>query len=698
MDQESYLFCRTLWGAAQAGDEAQVVHILAAAKTGAYGDKVRAPTRFPEWRRGVNAAMRVAAWNDFVELVPVFRDALASAGYGLEDAWKEPLWLAAHTGSDAFVSALLQLKASPDATASQETTLLEAAVDCGHVSTATVLLEAGADVNLVRPAAGTAPLHRAVCTDNAELIQVLLQFKARVNLRMAVPVRQWTWEDVRGMFAGATPLFFAARDSGDIVRTVQLLLAHKADVDLACANGSTPIKAAAARGNAAVLRALVRAKADLDTAAHKNVTPVYAAALNGMHAAVQILAAAKANINPQSTGMTPLCATVRDYHRLPTTLVLVSAKADVDMGWQNTGETPLYIATVCANRQAVRLLLDARAQVDRPCISGKTPLWAARDHRSIRIFQDLVAAKACVNVRWESGTTPLHHAVSQSAVDVVALLLQANADVDAAYSVDGNLGVRTPVYVATEKCCAKTLQLLLAVKADADKGVASDGSTSLWRAAMYGHVHSVLMLLGAKADVNRKPARGPLAGVPPLYAAARAGNYNTVRLLLGAHAVPDAALALDGTSPLWTASARGYTDVVRLLLDAKANADLSPTQGHLAHMTPLIVAVGGGHRTVAQLLVEAKGDSHGRAVQTSSRAEVDVYSVPSPPSLDEASNTNGVPRRKRVRPASRVDRRATSVDESASEETGGAGALRGGASALNGAPGAGIDDAHGADE
>jgi ankyrin repeat protein len=609
MDRESYLFCRTLWDAAQAGAMARVVDILAAAKTGAYGDKVRAPTRFPVWRRGVDAAMRVAACNDFVELVPVFRDALASAGYGLGDAWKEPLWLAAHTGSYAFVSALLQLKVSPDATASQESTLLEAAVDCGHVSTATVLLEAGADVNLVRPAAGTAPLHRAACTANVELIQLLLQFKARVNCRMVVPVRERrAGADVRDAYVGATPLCFAARRDGDVVCVVELLLAHKADVDLACGNGSTPAKVAAVKGNVAVLRALVRAKAGLDRVSTKGVAPVYAAANNGRCGALQVLADAKANLDCQSAGRTPLCVAV-EHRNVPAMRVLLDARAQVDLPC-TSGTTPLCVAVENGDEQLARLLVDAKAHVDY-LGTDRTPLCKAVLARHDRIVRLLVAANASVNAYDRlSGMTLTCLAAMRGAADVLSVLIEAKADVDAPRLHSTPPIVATPVLEAALRDQVPALELLLAAKAEVDKGVTYDGTTALWEAVVRGHAPTVRALVWAKADMHRAPVRGALAGVPPLFAAASRGRRDMVRLLLDANVDPASGLASDGTSPLWTAAMRGHGTTVRMLLDAKAPVDQALMRGSFAHATPPFAAVDHGHRVVCRLPLEAKADLH----------------------------------------------------------------------------------------
>lgn len=133
-----------------------------------------------------------------------------------------------------------------------------------HIEVAHYLMEQGADINAV-DWYGQTPLFAAVDLRNLEvpgptrdngvdreaafgLIQELLEGDADPNVRVqeVLPVRRWvtrlgnlSWVDVTGQTA-----FFRAAYSGD-VSTMQLLVEHGADPNMATFNGTTPLMAAA---------------------------------------------------------------------------------------------------------------------------------------------------------------------------------------------------------------------------------------------------------------------------------------------------------------------------------------------------------------------------------------------------------------------------------------------------------------------
>jgi ankyrin repeat protein len=112
----------------------------------------------------------------------------------------------------------------------------------GHRGVIAALLDAGADVNAA-DLNGTA-LHRAAANGNLDIVKLLIERKADVNVKMPF-----------GRHKGATPLFDAARSgNGELVR---YLLARSATADAPTENGVTPLMIASMEGHADVIDALV---------------------------------------------------------------------------------------------------------------------------------------------------------------------------------------------------------------------------------------------------------------------------------------------------------------------------------------------------------------------------------------------------------------------------------------------------------
>lgn len=97
-------------------------------------------------------------------------------------------------------------------------------------------------------------------------------------------------------------------------------------------------------------------------------------------------------------------------------------------------------------------------------------------------------------------------------------------------------------------------------------------------------------------------------GGDPLYAAARQGNLQCVKLLLEANAFNF--FNSNGHSTLWIACNRGHAEVVGLLLAASAGADIVDMD---AHVTPLMTAASAGNAQVTSLLLAARAEVDGKA-------------------------------------------------------------------------------------
>ncbi len=147
------------------------------------------------------------------------------------------------------VETLLEGGANPDAQEDDGSTALHLAARMGSGEAAALLLKHGAGANTVN-GAGVGPLHEAIMhRAGAQLITLLLDSGADPNLSDT---------------SGATPLQHAIAHDDGWGEVPALLLGAGADPNTPDNAGVTPLAAAAQRGNAAAMHALLRHRADVN--------------------------------------------------------------------------------------------------------------------------------------------------------------------------------------------------------------------------------------------------------------------------------------------------------------------------------------------------------------------------------------------------------------------------------------------------
>lgn len=349
-----------------------------------------------------------------------------------------PLWLAANNGSAEVVEALLAGGAAANAPLPSGETPLMTASRAGNAAVVRALLDRGADPHAAERAHGQTALMWAAAQRHPEVVRALLAAGARVDDRSrSYPqvVSSSGNADPSGVFevqqGGYTPLLFAARQGA--LAAAKLLLEAGAAVDLAAASGTTPLVVAAHSGHGALAAYLLEAGADPNVAG-AGYTALHAAVLRGDQTLVETLLAHGASPDAVLTRGTPARRVSADW-RLPHRII---------------GATPFWTAAWFREPRLVRLLA-AHGADPLASVGGETAIMAAlrgrysrgrfgvvRPPAEVERRNALEAAAAAldagadVNARGEEGgDTALHLAAAQRLDDLIALLAERGAALDA---------------------------------------------------------------------------------------------------------------------------------------------------------------------------------------------------------------------------------------------------------------------------
>jgi len=240
---------------------------------------------------------------------------------------------------------------------------------------------------------------------------------------------------------------------------------------------------------------------------------------------------------------------------------------------------------------AVRRLLDEGRSVHETTEEGESLLSLACSAGYYELAQVLLAMRANVEDRGVKGDcTPLMEAASAGNADIVRLLLEHGADVNA-QSSSGN----TPLMYACAGGHEEVVTLLLEANANVEDHN-ENGHTPLMEAASAGHVGVAKILLSHGAGINTHSNEFKESA---LTLACYKGHLEMVRFLLEAGADQEHKTDEMHTA-LMEASMDGHVEVARLLLDSGAQVNMPAD----SFESPLTLAACGGHVELAMLLLE----------------------------------------------------------------------------------------------
>ncbi|XP_029535094.1 B-cell lymphoma 3 protein-like isoform X2 [Oncorhynchus nerka] len=208
-----------------------------------------------------------------------------------------------------------------------------------------------------------------------------------------------------------------------IQRMILLLGLVHTDLDIYNNLRQTPLHLAVITHQAQLVGALLRAGADPGALDRNGQTAVHLCCEHGQQACLSVVLSHPSILT---------CLEVRNYE----------------------GLTPLHLAVQGGDKELVRMLLDAGADINAMDIkSGHSPLIHAVENHNMDMVHFLIENDCNVNGQSYSGNTALHSACGRGQVDTARLLLKNRAD-----SSVKNYHNDTPAMVAKNKMVTDVLR------------------------------------------------------------------------------------------------------------------------------------------------------------------------------------------------------------------------------------------------
>ena len=246
------------------------------------------------------------------------------------------------------------------------------------------------------------------------------------------------------------------------------------------------------------------------------------------------------------------------------------------------GDPILFDVIRHGHDKLARLLLEYEAKSES---DGTTALHVACSYSKRDLVQLVLDYGAYIDAKDSSDQTPLYLASVGGFANIVELLLEEGALPNVIIS-----GRRTALYKSRNN---DVIELLLRYGADSDLGYGRLGETKIYNAAWYNQLELVQLLLNFGADVNienRKETEYYVGGGEEIVHGTRSGPFEE-------HVVTNAW----GRGALHAAAYRGHEAMVQMLLSAGADLEAAGNDG----ATPLYLAAQKKRRGVVQILLEA---------------------------------------------------------------------------------------------
>jgi ankyrin repeat protein len=395
------------------------------------------------------------------------------------------LHLAAHNGSVAVIKLLIEYGIEVDARSNIGTTALHEAVIRQHLDAARALLEAGADTD-----ATTTESMRQNREDMLDLITIAMEQDSYASREVQDAI-------------GKTPLYIAADTNQPTM--ARLLIAQGAQVDLSTNLGATPLHVATFRGHIETVKLLLEKGADASKRTKSGATTLHLAAEFKVPELVDIMLSR--GVDPDILDDWNDTAIVRAIGPRASLEVL---QRFVELGVSpnvinKLTQTPLLQrAVLLGHENIVKYLLDQNADVDVVNLQGATALHHAANHGFVEIIRLLLQKGANINaVMSERKLSVLHMTIMGESEAALECLLTWPVKPDTEAQDDCGY---TALHYAVLQPSKELSELLL--RHGANPNAFAEGDTSPLEKAVREQPEMVPLLIEYGADAALKRPDG----------------------------------------------------------------------------------------------------------------------------------------------------------------------------------------------
>ena len=439
------------------------------------------------------------------------------------------------------------------------------AVKYGLVANVQSLLQGGADPNSGNDSIGYA-LHVAVRKENTEFVQLLIEYKADVNLEAK---------------NHGTPLAIASEIGNLII--IKILLNSGANPDPSLEH--SPLKKACERGRKSVVQILLDKGIDQETcdsallkAIEKKYSDIFDIFMD--HRSDK---SSPQNIPPDA--LLKACGVGDGY----IVRRLIEAGSDIQYQSPLSEYTALYLAVKRGYEEIVDFLLDNGADANEKVEPDKSILSYAAGQESAKIVEALIAHGADPHFWSADEETALGCAVSSDCLSIVKTLLKHNVDIHAPMNKD----MYSAFFYAIHFRRIEIVKLFLDHGIDLDREGGKYGGCVI-QAILNGLNEIVDRLISSESRIDILAQHfGHL-----LHGATAIGDKELVKSCLDSGEDPN--MVAESSTPLQIAAMNNRLSVAELLLDRGADVNQSTDLDD----NPLHNAASKGHEEMCSLLIE----------------------------------------------------------------------------------------------
>ena len=340
-------------------------------------------------------------------------------------ATQSPLQLACSKGKTAIVRLLIGAGATPDHQDTDGTTPLMEAALTGNHQCCSLLVAAGANVEL---------------QTNDDVPKTALGMALENNYDSCAMVLVKQYRD-RSLTVADPAVLCNACKNGSPLPLILDLVSIGCDINGRDNDGQTPVfktvyknpqptqDSAFIRNYDRIFNWLLQQKADLSVVDNSGKNLLAWAISEEDSAKTRYFLSIPSLINGRDhTGTTPLLRAVNDQN-VDYARLLLDHKADPQVK-DNEGNTALHVAVTNNDTPMVALLLNRKVEVNIKNNSGKTPLFLAAEKGNQKLSELLLKYKADVKIVLPDGTSLLHIAAGHGDTTLTRFCLKAGLDIN----------------------------------------------------------------------------------------------------------------------------------------------------------------------------------------------------------------------------------------------------------------------------